>query len=326
MRLAAVDRRQQVLAHPQRVVGREIPDEGRQRRLQPVGQLTAHRMRALAQGGPGAAPEQLDDGRLGRVVAGALRRARRSSVRTNRAGAMRSLPPSARRSASPVAPATAGSSGGFSSGVGGAGPAPAGVGAAGPAPAGPAPAGPAPAGPAPAGLGAVGSVAASADPASAAAISMPARLEPGCVAVGDTPLRHHDDDGTSHHRPLHAGGPSAVRCRTCARPARPGLQEPAAAGRRGPHVAGRPGGTTVAVRVRGRPWLPVLVDMVEGVVAANRLTGAPAARAREALWHATAATVAGPAGPQAAGHLSPSDSPPDMPSEASWSSTDRQVV
>jgi len=50
----------------------------------------------------------------------------------------------------------------------------------------------------------------------------------------------------------------------------------------------RAGGATVAVRVRGRPWLPVLADMVEGVVAANRLTGPPAARAREALWAAVA--------------------------------------
>ena len=40
--------------------------------------------------------------------------------------------------------------------------------------------------------------------------------------------------------------------------------------------AGRP---TVAVRVRGRAWVPVLSDMVEGVVAANGLVGPPADRA-----------------------------------------------
>jgi hypothetical protein len=79
----------------------------------------------------------------------------------------------------------------------------------------------------------------------------------------------------------------------------------------------RPGGTTVAVRVRGRPWLPVLVDMVEGAVAANRLTGAPAARARETLWHAVAATV-----PDVAGAASPSE----LPSGSPWSSSDRQVA
>ena len=46
------------------------------------------------------------------------------------------------------------------------------------------------------------------------------------------------------------------------------------------------GRCTVSVRVRGRPWVPVLSDMVEGVVVANRLTGSAAARAREALWQA----------------------------------------
>ncbi len=48
----------------------------------------------------------------------------------------------------------------------------------------------------------------------------------------------------------------------------------------------RGGRPTVAVRVRGRPWVPVLSDMIEGVVAANHLIGPPAARAREALWSA----------------------------------------
>ena len=46
------------------------------------------------------------------------------------------------------------------------------------------------------------------------------------------------------------------------------------------------GGTTIAVVVRGRPWPAVLADMVDGVVAANRLTGAAADRARARLWHA----------------------------------------
>ena len=53
--------------------------------------------------------------------------------------------------------------------------------------------------------------------------------------------------------------------------------------------AGRP---TVAVRVRGRAWVPVLSDMVEGVVAANGLVGPPADRARDALWRAVAPEVA----------------------------------
>jgi hypothetical protein len=45
---------------------------------------------------------------------------------------------------------------------------------------------------------------------------------------------------------------------------------------------------TVAVRVRGRSWVPVLADMVEGVVVANQLSGFAAARARGVLWSAVA--------------------------------------
>jgi hypothetical protein len=48
----------------------------------------------------------------------------------------------------------------------------------------------------------------------------------------------------------------------------------------------RAGRLTVAVRVRGRPWVPVLSDMIEGVLAANQLVGSPAAAARQALWTA----------------------------------------
>ena len=44
------------------------------------------------------------------------------------------------------------------------------------------------------------------------------------------------------------------------------------------------GGATVAVRLKGRLWVQVLADMVEGVVAANGLQGAEADRARTALW------------------------------------------
>jgi len=52
--------------------------------------------------------------------------------------------------------------------------------------------------------------------------------------------------------------------------------------RRGP-------GVTVAVALRDRPWGAVVADMVEGVVAANRLAGVGADRARAALWLAVAA-------------------------------------
>lgn len=45
-----------------------------------------------------------------------------------------------------------------------------------------------------------------------------------------------------------------------------------------------PGGATVAVVVRDRPWAAVQSDLVEGVIAANSLTSPAADRARAALW------------------------------------------
>jgi hypothetical protein len=51
--------------------------------------------------------------------------------------------------------------------------------------------------------------------------------------------------------------------------------------RRGPTV-------TVAVALRDRPWPAVVADMVDGVVAANRLAGVRADRARAVLWAAVA--------------------------------------
>ena len=44
------------------------------------------------------------------------------------------------------------------------------------------------------------------------------------------------------------------------------------------------GGATVAVVVRERPWAAVLADMVDGVIATNRLSGPAADRARARLW------------------------------------------
>lgn len=56
----------------------------------------------------------------------------------------------------------------------------------------------------------------------------------------------------------------------------------------------------VAVRVRGRPWAAVLADMIEGVVAANRLLGPEADRLRGALWAAVEGGPVSPSvGPQA---------------------------
>lgn len=53
----------------------------------------------------------------------------------------------------------------------------------------------------------------------------------------------------------------------------------------------------VAVVVRGRPWAAVQADLVEGVIAANRLTSPASDRARAALWDA----IAGPADVEADG-------------------------
>jgi hypothetical protein len=45
-----------------------------------------------------------------------------------------------------------------------------------------------------------------------------------------------------------------------------------------------PGGATVAVVVRGRPWPAVQADLVEGVIAANELTSPASDRVRAELW------------------------------------------
>jgi hypothetical protein len=46
------------------------------------------------------------------------------------------------------------------------------------------------------------------------------------------------------------------------------------------------GAVMVSVRLKGRPWVAVLADMIDGVLAANRLAGAAAAQARTRLWAA----------------------------------------
>jgi len=43
-------------------------------------------------------------------------------------------------------------------------------------------------------------------------------------------------------------------------------------------------GVVVSVLLRGRPFVAVLSDMIEGVVAANRLAGREAEIARTVLW------------------------------------------
>lgn len=46
------------------------------------------------------------------------------------------------------------------------------------------------------------------------------------------------------------------------------------------------GASTVAVRLRQRPWPAVLADMIEGVVVVNALQGSAADELRHALWSA----------------------------------------
>jgi hypothetical protein len=58
----------------------------------------------------------------------------------------------------------------------------------------------------------------------------------------------------------------------------------------------RADGAVVAVRVRGRPLVAVLADMIEGVVAANRLTSPAADRVRAELWTAVAPLIGGVGG------------------------------
>jgi hypothetical protein len=55
-----------------------------------------------------------------------------------------------------------------------------------------------------------------------------------------------------------------------------------------------PRGAVVAVRVKGRPFVAVAADLVEGVIVANRLSGPDALRVRGALWAALGFAVASP--------------------------------
>ena len=59
----------------------------------------------------------------------------------------------------------------------------------------------------------------------------------------------------------------------------------------------RDDGAIVSVRLRGRPWVAVLADMIEGVVAANRLVAPQADRLRADLWVLCGADHVDPAVP-----------------------------
>lgn len=49
------------------------------------------------------------------------------------------------------------------------------------------------------------------------------------------------------------------------------------------------GEVTVAVRLRDRPFVAVVADMIEGLVLANELSGTEATRLRTGLWEAVVA-------------------------------------
>ena len=46
---------------------------------------------------------------------------------------------------------------------------------------------------------------------------------------------------------------------------------------------------TVSVRIKGRPWVSVLADMIDGVIVANSLEGPTAGAARTVMWGAVEA-------------------------------------
>lgn len=56
----------------------------------------------------------------------------------------------------------------------------------------------------------------------------------------------------------------------------------------------------VSVRLRDRPWVSVLADMIDGVLVANALSGPTAGAARAALWAAVEHEVARPTDERAA--------------------------
>lgn len=102
----------------------------------------------------------------------------------------------------------------------------------------------------------------------------------------------HDDGMTSSEHPAEPGTAAdfASAARTLTREARRrGLVGPSF--RCPPRLVGvdrtlrrRGGGVIVSVRLRGRPWVAVLGDMIEGVVVANQLGSPESDRLRADLW------------------------------------------
>lgn len=71
----------------------------------------------------------------------------------------------------------------------------------------------------------------------------------------------------------------------------PGFRSPPTIAGASRTVRRRRGSVTVAVRLRNRPWVAVLADMIDGVIATNELRGTPADQLRTALWQAVEGAV-----------------------------------
>lgn len=103
-----------------------------------------------------------------------------------------------------------------------------------------------------------------------------------------TPIIH--DRGMPAHVPTATSVDFASAARTLTREARrQGLVGPSF--RCPPRLVGvdrtlrrRPDGAIVSVRLRGRPWVAVLADMIEGVIVTNQLSPPQADRVRAGLW------------------------------------------
>lgn len=59
---------------------------------------------------------------------------------------------------------------------------------------------------------------------------------------------------------------------------------------------------TVSIRIKGRPWVSVLADMIDGVIVANKIDGLTAGAARTALWAAVEPDLLGGAHPGPTGN------------------------
>src|SRR5262245_4988293 len=66
-------------------------------------------------------------------------------------------------------------------------------------------------------------------------------------------------------------------------------------------------GAVVAVQLKGRPWLAVVGDMIEGVVVVNRLQPPAADRIRTELWRVLDAMSTAPVGAAPTSRATPAD-------------------